>query len=394
MKSKTIAIYSGEIPSTTFIERLIIGLTNSGFIIYLFGKQKKKTKHSKNIRLFTYSNKFSKLFTLLKYSFLLLVFKANDKRKLDEIIKLQKGNSWLKKIKYYPVLYQKPDVFHLQWAKGVEDWIWVQEFGMKFVLSLRGAHVNYTPITLPEYKDIYKKYFPRVDGFHAVSNAILKESLNYGAFESNIKTIYSGFDLNKLEYLSKNNFQTDKLSIISIGRSHWKKGYNYALDAFSILKQDGFDFEYSIIGVEDEEELLFQRNQLDLEAEVVFKKGLAFEQIIKEINKADIVLLPSVEEGIANVVLEAMALGTIVISTNCGGMEEIVKKEENGFIVPIRNSKEIAATIKKVSALSLEKHNEITLKARVAIENQHSNKKMIHDFNAFYESILNKEKAL
>lgn len=393
MKSKTIAIYSGVIPSTTFIERLVVGLADSGSVIYLFGKQNKPVKYSKNIKLVTYSNRLSKLMFLIKYAILLRLFKSKEKKKLDTLIAAQSGSIINKKLKYYPVLYHQPAIFHLQWAKGVEDWIWVQEFGMQYVLSLRGAHVNYTPITLPEYKDIYKRYFPRVDGFHAVSIAILKESLNYGAVESNIKTIYSGFDLNKLEYLSKNNFQTDKLSIISIGRSHWKKGYNYALDAFSILKQEGFDFEYSIIGVEEEEELLFQRNQLDLEAEVVFKKGLAFEQIIKEIHKADIVLLPSVEEGIANVVLEAMALGTIVISTNCGGMEEIVKKEENGFIVPIRNSKEIAATIKKVSALSLEKHNEITLKSRVAIENQHSDKKMIHDFNAFYESILNKEKA-
>jgi hypothetical protein len=39
MKSKTIAIYSGEIPSTTFIERLIVGLVDSGTAIYLFGKQ-------------------------------------------------------------------------------------------------------------------------------------------------------------------------------------------------------------------------------------------------------------------------------------------------------------------------------------------------------------------
>lgn len=393
MKSKTIAIYSGEIPSTTFIERLVVGLADSGTEIYLFGKQNKPAKYSKNIKLFSYSNRLSKLMFLIKYVILLRLFKPKEKKKLDTIIAAQSGSNINKKLKYYPVLYHQPAIFHLQWTKGIEDWLWIQEFGMQYVLSLRGTHISISPLANDSLKKKYITNFNKIDGFHAVSKAILEQAKSYEPDLKIATVIYSGLDLEKLIYKPKVIINT-KLKVLSIGRSHWVKGYVDALDAFSILKQDGFDFEYSIIGVEDEEELLFQRNQLDLEAEVVFKKSLTFEQIIKEINKADIVLLPSVEEGIANVVLEAMALGTIVISTNCGGMEEIVKTEENGFIVPIRNSKEIAATIKKVSALSLEKHNAITLKARVAIENQHSSKKMIHDFNAFYESILNKEKAL
>lgn len=100
MKNKTIAIYSGEIPSTTFIERLVVGLAYTNTIVYLFGKQTKNTHYPKNIKVIAYSNASSKLFILLKYSFLLLLFKADDKKKLDEIIKAQKGNNRLKKIKY------------------------------------------------------------------------------------------------------------------------------------------------------------------------------------------------------------------------------------------------------------------------------------------------------
>lgn len=390
--STKIAIYSGEVPSTTFIERLIDGLSKSGATIYLFGNLKMNGNYSENIKLFTYSNKINKLFILLKYSFLLLLFKANDKKKLDKIIKKQKGNQNLKKIKYYPVLYHKPDIFHLQWAKAVEDWLWVQEFGMKYVLSLRGAHINYTPITTPEYKEIYKKSFPKVDGFHAVSNAILNESLKYGAVKPKIKTIYSGFDLNKLEYLSKKALKNEGLSIVSIGRSHWKKGYNYALESINLLNKEDFAINYKIIGIDNDEELLFQRNQLNLEQNVTFINQLPFSKVLEEIRNADILLLPSVEEGIANVVLEAMALGTLVISTNCGGMDEVIVNKENGYIVPIRNSQKIAEAIVEVSKLSLSAYNEITKKARTTIENQHANSKMISDFTVFYESVLNKGK--
>ena len=68
-----IAIYSGEIPSTTFIERLIIGLSESDSIVYLFGKQNKKINYPQNIQLFTHSGRFNKLLVLIKYSILFLV---------------------------------------------------------------------------------------------------------------------------------------------------------------------------------------------------------------------------------------------------------------------------------------------------------------------------------
>jgi glycosyltransferase involved in cell wall biosynthesis len=392
MKSNTIAIYSGEIPSTTFIERLIVGVANSGFTIHLFGKQKKKIDYPKNVLLFTYSNKFSKLIVLLKYTILLIIFRPKEKTKLDLIIASQKGNQKAKKLKYYPVLYHKPNVFHLQWAKGVEDWIWVKEFGIKFVLSLRGTHITISPIADDTLKQIYEANFYKIDGFHAVSKAILEQAKTYESNLKNAAVIYSGLELEKLMYKPKTTLNS-QLKVLSIGRSHWLKGYNYALDAFSILKQEDFNFHYTIVGIDNNEELTFQRNQLGLEAVVTFNQSVPFHQIVQNIYEADVILLPSLEEGIANVVLEAMSLGTLVISTDCGGMTEIVKNNENGFVVPVRDSKAIANTIRKVSSLSIGDYIEITSKARLAVENQHSKDKMISNFKTFYDTVINEKQT-
>ncbi|NHN26173.1 glycosyltransferase family 4 protein [Flavobacterium jejuense] len=390
MKSKTIAIYSGEIPSTTFIERLIVGLCSTGSTIYLFGKQKKKISYAKNVQLVTYSNRFSKVVVLLKYAVLLSFFKPKEKHKLDQIITSQKGDKQIKKLKYYPVLYHKPDIFHLQWAKGVEDWLWVKEFGIKFVLSLRGTHISISPIGDAALKQKYQANFLKVDGFHGVSKAIIDEASIYEANLKNATVIYSGLDVEKLIFKPKTKINSE-LKILSIGRSHWVKGYAYALDAFSYLKQEGVDFHYTIVGLGNDEELLFQRNQLDLETVVTFCKSIPFNQIVDKIQNADILLLPSLEEGIANVVLEAMALGTLVISTDCGGMQEVVKDGENGYVVPVRSARAIADTILEVRKLTLADYNEMTKKARLTVEKQHSNKKMISDFNSFYDIVLNKE---
>ena len=387
MQPKKIAVYSGTIPSTTFIERMIEGLATNGFKVYLFGAQLKKRNYSKNVTVYSYSNQFNKFYILLKYTFLLAFFKASDKKKLDAIIVNKSNNTILHKIKYYPVLYHKPDVFHLQWAKSLEDWIWLQEFGVKVILSLRGTHITISPIANEILASKYKQLFPKVDGFHAVSNSISKEAVQYGANPAKTKVIYSGLNPAKMPFKIKAN-ESKSLKILSIGRSHWVKGYTYALEACSLLKKDNFDFHYSIIGADTDEELLFQRAQLELENQVVFEKSIPFEKIINKIHEADILLLSSVEEGIANVVLEAMALGTLVISTNCGGMDEVISDGHNGFLVPIRNPKAMADKIKSIVSLSENEKHSIKINARKTIESQHDFDSKIHEMSVFYQTVI------
>lgn len=383
-----IAIYSGLIPSTTFIERLVFSIANSQSYIYRFGLRKSKVKPSKNIFYFTYNSKLNKFFIFIKYSFLLTLFKVKDKKKLDTFIISQHKNSILLKIKYYPVLYHRPDIFHLQWAKSISDWIWVQDFGIKFIVSLRGAHINYSPITDTKLATLYKEQFPKVDGFHAVSFAIAKEVIKYNALEKKIKVVYSGLDLDKINFHTKVFNPKTPLNIISIGRAHWKKGYSYALDAMNLIHKEKIKFNYTIVGVEKNEELLYRRSQLECGNKINFKERLSFPDVEELVKKADILLLPSIEEGIANVVLEAMALGTLVISTECGGMNEVIIDNENGFLVPIRNSEAIANTIKKVNKISQEDYLNLTKAARETIEKQHNKSSMIDKMKDLYQLVL------
>src|SRR5690606_13466257 len=142
------------------------------------------------------------------------------------------------------------------------------------------------------------------------------------------------------------------ISIISVGRYHWKKGYNYALDAMGILHDRGYDFRYTIVASGESEEYLYQVHDLNLTGKVVLKSELPHQEALQEICQSDVLLLPSVEEGIANVVLEAMALGTLVVTTMSGGMGEIVRSGKNGFLTKIRDPEDIASIIISVMHLS------------------------------------------
>ncbi len=390
MRSKPpkIAIYSGAVPSTTFIERLIAGVAESGYKVYLFGMLKKKTVYKQpNIHRVTYTDSyFQKAFHLLKYSLLLFVFKYKSKQKLDAFIKGRSKYVSLSKIKYYPVLWHQPDILHIQWAKSISDWMWVQDFGMKIIVSLRGAHINISPIADPQLAATYKEYFPKVDGFHAVSKAIAREATTYGAKPERIQVVYSGFPSIKIPEPKTAN---RRFKIVAVGRKHWIKGYHYTLESCRILKNEGVAFEYQIIGAADSEELQYLQTDLGLEQEVQLTGKLPFEEVQGRIHQADLLLLSSMEEGIANVVLEAMQLGTLVLSTNCGGMSEVIKDGVNGFLVPVRNPKAMATAIQKIQGLKEDEKEHILLEAKKTIDKQHSVSKMVGDMEELYNQVLN-----
>lgn len=391
-----VAIYSGNIPSTTFIENLIRNLSTSGIRILLFGKKNRETNYNENVEVHdTPKSNFLLLFFILSESFRLIL---KSPSKFSDLIKnISSSDLGLKsKLKeigmMLPIVNNEPDIFHIQWAKTVQKNHYLFDLmKCRFALSLRGAHINYSPINDESLAESYRKYFPQIDGFHAVSNSIAAEAQKYGAAPEKIEVIYSSVkdDLfrSKTE-LKKNKSSVTKL--ISIGRYHWKKGYPYAFDAMKILIKKGFNFQYTIIAQgEVPEEILFILSDIELKSVVVLKSGMEHKELMDELGNSDILLLPSVEEGIANVVLEAMAIGVPVISTDCGGMSEAVTDNVNGMIVNVRDPEMLAEKIIEYSDLSDFKKDHMIVKAKETISEKFTDQKQKEGFIKFYNSVLN-----
>ena len=135
------------------------------------------------------------------------------------------------------------------------------------------------------------------------------------------------------------------------------------------------------------EELIYAINDNNLEEHVTLIPSLNQNDVYSIIQKSDLLILPSLEEGIANVCIEAMALGTTVISTNCGGMEELIIDNETGFLVPTRDPVALANKIIEVKRMGSEKKNTIQKKARLRVEEQHNEAKMIADMENLYRIV-------
>jgi glycosyltransferase involved in cell wall biosynthesis len=99
-------------------------------------------------------------------------------------------------------------------------------------------------------------------------------------------------------------------------------------------------------GVE-KEKLLIEVEKMGLVGEVIF--GGFKENPYKYMTKSDIFILSSIREGFPGVLVEAMACGLPVISTDCkSGPNEIINNGENGFLTPVGNEKALSEAMLKL----------------------------------------------
>ena len=164
---------------------------------------------------------------------------------------------------------------------------------------------------------------------------------NFGIVQALAEVIYNGIDTNKFKP-GKNNALRDKLGLASddilvgsIGNIRPAKGYDILLHAAAEVKKQRRDIKFVIAGQGSGElyrGLLALRENLNLQ-DTVFFLGFT-EDTVDFLHGIDVFLLCSTSEGFSLSLIEAMACGLSVISTKCGGPEEIVEHGVTGILVP------------------------------------------------------------
>ncbi len=124
--------------------------------------------------------------------------------------------------------------------------------------------------------------------------------------------------------------------IVTVGRLEPQKNQKLLIDAFANIAALFPEHQLEIYGEGKlRNELQEYIKALNLE-ERVFLKGY-HKDIIDKIHKAELFVLPSDYEGMSNALMEAMAIGLPVISTDhpIGGAKELIENETNGLLVPV-----------------------------------------------------------
>jgi glycosyltransferase involved in cell wall biosynthesis len=140
--------------------------------------------------------------------------------------------------------------------------------------------------------------------------------------------------------------------VLSIGRLVEKKGFGDLLTALAKVAAAGHDFRCEIHGEgPDRDALVTLARELDLDARVSFPGARARRELLDVYRRADVfALTPFVtddgdRDGIPNVLLEAMAFALPVVTTEAGGIAELVTDGANGSLLAPRDVDGVAAAI-------------------------------------------------
>jgi len=198
---------------------------------------------------------------------------------------------------------------------------------------------------------------------------------------------------NRTAFRQKLGIAEDEFVWLAVGRLEEQKDYPNLLLAFKMIIQDGHEAQLRVAGQGPMlENLQRQSMDLDIYDRVVFL-GLR-RDIPLLLDAADGFVLSSAWEGLPNAVMEAMAAAKPVVATNVGGVPELVKEGETGFIVPPRNPEALAQAMEKMMALTREKRLEMGNAGRTHIEANYSLKHVVDQWEALYMELLQQKGML
>ena len=113
------------------------------------------------------------------------------------------------------------------------------------------------------------------------------------------------------------------------------------------------------------------------------------DDIIDLISISDLVVLPSYREGIPRTLLEAMAIGKPIVTTDTVGCRETVNHGENGYLVPVASPKALSEHVDKIlSDEVLQK--EMGIKSRERAVSEFDIKKIVQQYIELYKKISDK----
>jgi len=216
----------------------------------------------------------------------------------------------------------------------------------KLVTSFRGsdltAHLHSKQIS-------YRRLFLKGDLFLPVSERFKRRLIEEGCNPGKILTHRSGVNLRKLQYSLRSRAEGEPTKLLSIGRFVEKKGLAYAVKAIARIVDSGYKVSYSLIGDgELRADLEHLIDQLGVGDHVRLLGCMPNSEVVLHLRNSHLLLAPSVtgtsgdQEGIPNVLKEAMAMGMPVISTLHGGIPELVENGVSGFLVPERDVEALA----------------------------------------------------
>lgn len=329
--------------SETFISNKVKYLMANGYHVIVFCVKRYDAlltelfKNDKNLQVVVL-RKFSMLSFLLLHPILVLgniLQKGNFRQRLFRRFRLEMINKYA------------PDIIHFEFSGIGADYLYeITHLACKKVVSCRGSAEKVKLLIHEDRKENFRALLHVVDAVHCVSDDMRKTILPYCSKPEKIFVNYPSIDTAFFRRQPIQRKKDNAITILSVGRFTFQKGFSTGIQAIHLLKRSGIPFKWVIVGNgPDYEEILFQVDHFGLQDVVQLAGSKSSLEVKALMEQADMYFLPSVYEGIANVALEAMSMELPVVATRSGGMAEVIVHGENGLLANVYDHTALAGNL-------------------------------------------------
>lgn len=352
-----LVVNSFPVVSETFLFNLVVGLESKGFHVSVCAMSPSRHIKLYQSRLKEWSGEIDVIPFSSKNIFNLISLLPHVAKNIIGIISFDRKKlrqNLVTKIHEYYLLKGNPDIVHFAYSGIAVSFLksipFIKSKGVNVIMSCRGSAEKVRPIVDPIRKEELCKLFTLCDKVHCVSYDMLQGLKKYGLLEQKTFINYPSVDVEY--FIREKNYKIDDKKIIKLvttGRLHFQKGYLYALQAMKMLKDNGYVFQYKIIGDGPDRHMIqYVISELNLEDNVILTGKISSVEVKRILLDSDIFILPSLYEGIANAALEALALELPLVTTKSGGMAEVITHRENGMLVERFDGFEIFKAVKEL----------------------------------------------
>jgi len=237
---------------------------------------------------------------------------------------------------------EKPDLVHTHYPypDGAGVAAIAKEWGVPHITHVRGLIVNRVIWEIPQIRPTVIKTLRMADKVIAVSIDLAKKCVELGVKPEKIRVIRDGVNMGEFRCLDKIQARRtlglplDTEIILYVGHLWRIKGVTKLVKAVRPILEKRKDLMLIFVGRGDQEDRIAREAGTLLSLGKIRLVGdKPPEEIPIWMNAADLLVLPSLSEGLPNVVLEAMACETPVLASKAGGIPEVIKEGENGYLI-------------------------------------------------------------
>jgi glycosyltransferase involved in cell wall biosynthesis len=194
-----------------------------------------------------------------------------------------------------------------------------------------------------------------VERFIVVSGALERLlTQERGVPVQRVVRIYNGIEVDLYQPLLKHTDLRKEWGIPStipligaVGRLVWQKGFEFFIKAIPEILQSSPEAKFLIVGEGPLRSQLEKSAQtLNINDSLIFT---GFRNDIRQIlSSIDVLMVPSLLEGLPMIILEGMAMAKPIVATNIDGITEQISHEGEGILVPIRKPEALAGAVSRI----------------------------------------------